>query len=86
MKTNKLRMLLMQVEAPANTNDDELISLNDELAKNLVGVFGSGNGSCSGNSGCSNNGECSGNSSCTNNGTCNYSCGPKEIFMEIDGF
>ena len=82
MKTNKLRMLLMQVEMPTNTNDDELVSLNDELAKNLIGVIGSGNGNCSNNNSCNNNGVCHGNPTCNGNGTCKIS---KEI-REFDQF
>ncbi len=59
----------MQVETPENT-DDELVNLNDELAKNLMGVFGSANGICINNGGCSNNNVCWSNPSCIGNNTC----------------
>ncbi len=63
MKNDKLARLLTQVETSVNT-DDELVNLNDELAKNLMGVFGSSNGVCA------NNGSCSHNRVCINNPIC----------------
>ncbi len=73
-------MLLTQVETPEIAEDDELVSLNDELAENLVSVYGAVNAICAGNGACSNNAVCFGNGSCPGpNGICIIGDIPKPI-------
>ena len=82
MQNRKLAELLQKVEA-SQTNDaqDQLFSINDELAKNIRAVYGGGNGSCSGNNSCDNNGSCTNNGTCNGNGTCNN---PKVVEVPIE--
>ena len=71
MQNRKLAQLLQKVEAnQANESQDELFSINDELAKNIRAVYGGGNGDCANNTSCDNNGTCKNNGTCNANGTC----------------
>ena len=80
MQNRKLAQFLQKVEARQDENqDDQLLSINDEMAKNIRAVYGGGNGVCNNNGSCDNNGSCSNNTSGPGpNGTCNGSC-TKEI-------
>lgn len=71
MQNQKLASLLHKLEGQQNQlQDDQFVSINDELAKNIRAVYGAGNGSCSNNNSCDNNGTCNNNPSCNGNGTC----------------
>ena len=83
MNSDKLKLLLLQVEHTTTTEELEFVPLNEELSKNLIHVFGRHNGACGSNDSCNNNGECCGNTCCDGNGTCNHnsSCDLDRIMM-----
>jgi hypothetical protein len=78
MQNQRLSLLLVKLEAAKRneTEEDQIVSINDELAKNIRAVYGSGNGVCQNNTDCSDNGSCHNNGTCHGpNGTCDGSCG-----------
>lgn len=82
MQNRKLAELLQKVEAnqASEAQDDQLFSINEELAKNIRAVYGGGNGECSNNDSCNNNGTCKNNYTCNGNGSC---IGTKPAVIEV---
>ena len=75
MQNQKLSELLRKMEASkdSQSDEDQIVSINEELAKNIRAVYAGANNQCSNNMSCDNNDVCDGNSSCFGNGNCSSS-------------
>jgi hypothetical protein len=76
MGNQKLRRLLMNVQAGPIEMAERMVELRTEIAKSMKmhGGQAQWNGTCSGNSTCDGNNECKNNTDCCNNGCCNNGC------------